>query len=234
MQTEPKAREGPWGRIASWAREHPRSGRRDVGLGLARPPSPNPLARRSPPDSTNVAIGWMMDEMEDGHNLGHVLVAIFHGCSGSRAPVGVRRPCRGFVPASSHTEHTRCVRIRPGGRRGSGESQKVIWRRYCERFTPVCPQEFPRVARGLDYNLNWSLAGDRLTTRGEAYRNASVRDLIEFTPRSGARVTKGRALIVDTAAPAATASFATDVVHGTSVMDVAEAESRTTAVSARG
>ena len=110
------------------------------------------------------------------------------------------------------------------------------WRGQCNAEIPplVCPQEFPRVARGLDYNLNWSLAGDRLTTRGEAYRNASLRDLIEFTPRTGARVTKGRALIVDIAAPAATTSFATDVVHGTSVMDVAEAESRTTAVSASG
>lgn len=47
------------------------------------------------------------------------------------------------------------------------------------------PQEFPRKARGLDYDLNWSLAGDKITTRGEAYRNASLRDLLEFLPRSG-------------------------------------------------
>ena len=46
-------------------------------------------------------------------------------------------------------------------------------------------QVFPRVARGLDYDLNWSLAGDKITTRGEAYRNASLRDLMEFLPRSG-------------------------------------------------
>ena len=46
-------------------------------------------------------------------------------------------------------------------------------------------QEFPRKARGLDYDLNWSLAGDKITTRGEAYRNASVKDLLEFLPRSG-------------------------------------------------
>lgn len=95
---------------------------------------------------------------------------------------------------------------------------------------PAAPQEFPRVARGLDYNLNWSLAGDRLTTRGEAYRNASVRDLIEFTPRAGARVTKSRALVVDSGAAAVTAAYATDVMPGTTVMDVAEAEARTNAV----
>lgn len=48
------------------------------------------------------------------------------------------------------------------------------------------PQEFPRKARGLDYDLNWSLAGDKITTRGEAYRNAPLRDLLEFLPRAGA------------------------------------------------
>lgn len=90
--------------------------------------------------------------------------------------------------------------------------------------------EFPRVMRGLDYNLNWSLAGDQLTTRGEAYRNASVRDLIEFTPRSAARVTKDRALVVDSGAAPATASFATDILPGASVMDVSEAEERATAL----
>jgi len=39
----------------------------------------------------------------------------------------------------------------------------------------------------LNYDLNWSLAGDKITTRGEAYRNATVRDLLEFLPRKGAR-----------------------------------------------
>ena len=44
---------------------------------------------------------------------------------------------------------------------------------------------FPRQDRGLNSDMRWALAGDRITTRGEVYRNASLRDLIEFTPRTG-------------------------------------------------
>lgn len=96
--------------------------------------------------------------------------------------------------------------------------------------------EFPRVARGLDYDVNWSLAADGLTTRGEAYRNAPVRDLLEFAgPRGAVRVTKQRALEVldQGAAPAAAgAAFATDTgLPGRALMDVDEYESRLASVS---
>jgi hypothetical protein len=105
--------------------------------------------------------------------------------------------------------------------------------------------EFPRVARGLDYALNWSLAADSLTTRGEAYRNATVRELLEFAgPRGAVRVTKQRALELlgprgagaqpaPSPAPAAS-SFATDAgFPGRTVMDVEDFESRLASVSTR-
>lgn len=94
-------------------------------------------------------------------------------------------------------------------------------------------QEFPRRARGLDYDLNWSLAADAITTRGTAFRNATVRDLVEFSPRGAVRVHKSRALEV-TSGPLASAgageAFATDVVPGRKVMDVEEYESRLNSV----
>ncbi len=94
-------------------------------------------------------------------------------------------------------------------------------------------QAFPRKARGLDYDLNWSLAADSLTTRGEAYRNASVRDLLEFAPRGTVRVTKERAVEViggPEANPGKAEAFATDVFPGRKVMDVEEYEGRLTSV----
>jgi hypothetical protein len=115
-------------------------------------------------------------------------------------------------------------------------------------FTSPVPAavEFPRVARGLDYSLNWSLAADSLTTRGEAYRNAPVRELLEFAgPRGAVRVSKLRALELlgprgAGAAPApspapAASSFATDAgFPGRTVMDVEEFESRLASVSRAG
>ena len=71
------------------------------------------------------------------------------------------------------------------------------------------------MARGLDYDLNWSLAGDRVTARGEAYRNASVRDLIEFTPRAGHSVTKARGLVCAAPVPPPCPVFATEALPGT-------------------
>lgn len=69
-----------------------------------------------------------------------------------------------------------------------------------------------------------------MTTRGEAYRNASVRDLLEFAgPRGDVRVTPERALEVKGGPMASAGSalaFATDVHPGTSVMDVEEFEGR--------
>lgn len=97
-------------------------------------------------------------------------------------------------------------------------------------------QVFPKVQRGLDYDLNWSLNADRVTTRGEAYRNASVRDLLEFAPRGSVKVTKERALQVvggPEAAVKPAEAFATDVVPGRKVMDVEEYEGRLTSVSAQ-
>jgi hypothetical protein len=96
------------------------------------------------------------------------------------------------------------------------------------------PQVLPRKVRGLDYDLNWSLAGDALTTRGEAYRNAAVRDLLEFAgPRGAVRVTKERAAEVvagPLAAPKPAEAFATDVFPGRKVMDVEEYEGRLSSV----
>ena len=93
---------------------------------------------------------------------------------------------------------------------------------------------FGRAARGLDTDLNQSLAADGLTTRGEAYRNAPVRDLLEFAERGSVRVTKGRALEV-TGGPLAvalkTTAFATDALPGAKVMDVEEFEGRLASVS---
>ncbi len=92
----------------------------------------------------------------------------------------------------------------------------------------------PRMVRGLDLDLNQSLAGDGLTTRGEAYRNASVRDLCEFAgPRGAVRLSKDKALEL-VSGPLASAiscsAFATDVMPGSSVMDVEEFEGRLASV----
>jgi hypothetical protein len=86
----------------------------------------------------------------------------------------------------------------------------------------------------LDYDLNWSLAADAITTRGDAFRNPTIRDLVEFSPRGAVRVSKSRAVEV-TAGSLANASageaFATDVIPGRKVMDVEEYESRLNSVS---
>lgn len=97
-------------------------------------------------------------------------------------------------------------------------------------------QVFPANKRGLDYDLNWSLAADSLTTRGEAYRNASVRDLLEFAgPKKDLKVTPERALeIVSgpyTAPSKKRITFATDGLPNRDVMSVEEFEARLEAVS---
>ena len=70
-----------------------------------------------------------------------------------------------------------------------------------------------------------------LTSRGEAYRNASIRDLLEFAGSRGAvQVTKERALVGRTSAPVEAAAFATDAFAGRTVMDVEEFEGRLSSV----
>jgi len=88
---------------------------------------------------------------------------------------------------------------------------------------------YPRKARGLDYDLNWSLAADSLTNRGEAYRNANIRDLLEFIPRKDIKITKEKAVeIINGPFSKNTTvdSYATDVLPNTKVMDVEEYEGR--------
>lgn len=89
--------------------------------------------------------------------------------------------------------------------------------------------EFPRKMKGLDYDLNFSLANDDLTTRGEAYRNAPVKDLIEFAPRSTVKVTKERA-VISSARGAKAVAYATDALPGFQVMDIEEFEGRVQSV----
>ena len=84
--------------------------------------------------------------------------------------------------------------------------------------------------RGLDYDLNWALAADGVTTRGSAFRNANIRTLLEFSPRAMARVTPERAAVAQLKAQADVPAFATDVVPGRKVMDVEEYEGRLDAV----
>lgn len=95
---------------------------------------------------------------------------------------------------------------------------------------PSRPQTLYRKQRGLSVPLNWSLASDGLTTRGEAYRNAPVRELLEFAgPRAEVAVDAARAATVlagPLAAAVPTAAFATDVMPGRKVMDVDEYEAR--------
>jgi len=80
---------------------------------------------------------------------------------------------------------------------------------------------FPNVRRGTDIDLNASLAADNLTTRGDAYRNASVRDLIEFADRGSVKATKLRAVLAQGKAPAAATVEATDAILGAErVVDV--------------
>ena len=107
---------------------------------------------------------------------------------------------------------------------------RTVPRRSSSAHAPPLAQTFPRRARGLEYELNFSLAADGLTTRGEAYRNAPVRDLLEFAgPRGDVRLTRERALEV-TGGPMAVArsalAFATDVHPAATVMDVEEFEGR--------
>ena len=87
--------------------------------------------------------------------------------------------------------------------------------------------------RGLDPDLNISLAADGLTTRGDTFRNASVRDLFEFSERSSVKITSERALEV-VAGPLAkaikTTAYATDTFPGAKIMDVDEFEGRLASV----
>ena len=82
--------------------------------------------------------------------------------------------------------------------------------------------------------MNASLAADGVTTRGDTYRNASVRDLFEFSERSTVRITGERALELvggPMAKAIKTGAFATDALPGTKAMDVDEFEGRLASVS---
>jgi hypothetical protein len=75
---------------------------------------------------------------------------------------------------------------------------------------------FPRERRGLDYSLNWSLADDMVTPRGDAFRNA---DVLELLMHSKGQVDAARALHVPFQ-PAKVAHAMTDEVAGVDVMDI--------------
>ena len=95
-------------------------------------------------------------------------------------------------------------------------------------------QVFPKKERGLNYDLNWSLNADGLITRGDAFRNADVRTLLEFMPRAEVKLSKERGVEV-VAGPLAkaneTLAYATDAFPGRQVMDVEEYEGRLVSVS---
>jgi len=84
---------------------------------------------------------------------------------------------------------------------------------------------FPALARGVDVDLNFSLAADRVTTRGQAFRNPDVRTLLEFLPRGSAEVRKGKSVATNGAPQAALSVQATDKIFGSDgVVDVEEYE----------
>lgn len=80
------------------------------------------------------------------------------------------------------------------------------------------PQLFPRERPGLDYNLNWSLADDSVTPRGDAFRNASLQQLLMYAP---GKVTKSNKVLT-AALPVAAKSinYATDNYAGLETLDL--------------
>lgn len=70
---------------------------------------------------------------------------------------------------------------------------------------------FPREAPGLSYDLNWSLADDNVTPKGSAFRNASVKELLQHcTGRLSASkaIDCGDAVASDVVGPFATDDYA--------------------------
>jgi hypothetical protein len=86
-------------------------------------------------------------------------------------------------------------------------------------------QEYPRQIRGLDYDVNWSLAGDKITTRGQVFRNAKVRDFLEFMPRNSIQEIQTSNETVSVHYPAIHCAISsTDVLKGCNVVDISEFE----------
>lgn len=57
-------------------------------------------------------------------------------------------------------------------------------------------QVFPREKEGTNYDLNWSLADDRVTPRGDAFRNADERTLHMYASAKPAKGSLKSALTV--------------------------------------
>jgi hypothetical protein len=73
---------------------------------------------------------------------------------------------------------------------------------------------FPRQRPGLDYDLNWSLADDDVTPKGDAYRNAPLRVLQQYSA-AGKRTSTGGV----TASQGTVQSFTTGANADTTTLD---------------
>lgn len=80
---------------------------------------------------------------------------------------------------------------------------------------------FPRERPGLSYDLNWSLTDDGIAPRGDAYRNASLKELLMFSSGSASLKSKTVSVPGD-AVPAP--SLATDVYPGLDTMSIDQYE----------
>jgi hypothetical protein len=78
-------------------------------------------------------------------------------------------------------------------------------------------QVFPRERPGLNYDLNWSLADDDVTPKGDAFRNASAKELLTFVKGKVNR--KANTATRDFAAPASK-KLATEAAPGFSAIDL--------------
>jgi len=78
---------------------------------------------------------------------------------------------------------------------------------------------FPEEGPGVNYNLNWSLADDLVTPSKEAYRNASLQELLMFAKGT---VSKDKVLTSTAPATADAPLFSTDNFPGLKPMDIDE------------
>jgi hypothetical protein len=112
--------------------------------------------------------------------------------------------------------------------------QRVFSRRFgvASNMGPdagLMPGATPKSMATVD--LNFSLAADKVTTRGDTFRNADVRTLIEHIPKGAAEVKKGRVVSHAGASSSATPIGATDALPGSSsVVDVDSFEAQFKAV----
>lgn len=84
----------------------------------------------------------------------------------------------------------------------------------------ACEQTFPRERPGLDYSLNWSLADDAITPRGDAFRNAEVNQII----MASAGKVDGNKGLLGALNTKPLKVFATDEIPNAETMDVEEFE----------